>query len=71
LLDPETIPTWRTPRGMSIEIEHFQPRPGGTYRMVLSHAATEGAHGKSQANGDIINGQFAEILPDTRITEAV
>lgn len=39
--------------------------------MMLTNPDAEGAQAKSQANGNIIQGQFVEILPDTRIVEAV
>jgi len=37
LLDGEAMANWRPPAGMSARIEHFDPRPGGGYRMVLTY----------------------------------
>lgn len=70
LLDPETIPAWRAPKGMSARIEHFDPRPGGTYRMAL-HSSEGGAEGRSGGDADIIDGEFIEILAEERIIENV
>lgn len=71
LLDPETIPAWRAPRGTSIRIEQFEPRTGGTYRIVLTYPQAGDVPNQSHASVDTINGQFAEILPDERIVEIV
>lgn len=71
LLDPETIPSWRAPRGTSIRIEQFEPRTGGTYRMMLIYPQAGDDQERSHANATIIHGQFAEILPDAHIVEVV
>lgn len=71
LLDPETIPSWRAPRGTSIRIEQFEPRTGGTYRMMLTYPQAGDDQERSHANATIIHGQFAEILPDAHIVEVV
>jgi uncharacterized protein YndB with AHSA1/START domain len=34
-LDPETVMSWRPPGGMTAKIFHFDPRPGGGYRMAF------------------------------------
>jgi uncharacterized protein YndB with AHSA1/START domain len=71
LLDPETIPAWRAPKGMTARIEHFDPRPGGTYRLALEYPPESLGNGKFGSNADIVDGKFVEILPDERIVEAV
>lgn len=70
LLDPETIPAWRAPKGMNVRIEHFAPCPGGTYRMAFRSSA-DGAGRKSGNDADIIDGEFVEILAEERIIERV
>ncbi|MGN7931817.1 SRPBCC domain-containing protein [Sphingopyxis sp. 22461] len=69
LLDPETIPAWRAPKGMSARIEHFDPRPGGTYRMAL-HPSAGGTESKSGDDTNI-DVEFVEILAEERIIERV
>lgn len=71
LLDPETIPAWRAPKGMTARIERFDPRPGGAYRVVLQYSLDNPGSGKSGSNSDVVDGKFVEILPDERIVEAV
>lgn len=39
--------------------------------MILTRAGAERGRGKSQSSADVIHGQFAEILPDAQIVEAV
>ena len=36
LVDPEALTAWLPPGDMAGEIEHFDARPGGSYRMVLT-----------------------------------
>ncbi|MBB5707390.1 SRPBCC domain-containing protein [Sphingopyxis panaciterrulae] len=71
LLDPETIPSWRPPRGMAGRIEQFDPRPGGAYRMIFQYPHDDAARDKCASGAVIIDGQFIEILPDERLVEVV
>jgi uncharacterized protein YndB with AHSA1/START domain len=36
LVDPDALLSWLPPEGMRAEFEHFDLRPGGSYRMVLT-----------------------------------
>jgi uncharacterized protein YndB with AHSA1/START domain len=38
LVDPGALEVWLPPEGMSGRFERFEARPGGSYRMVLTHA---------------------------------
>nr|WP_089221421.1 SRPBCC domain-containing protein [Sphingomonas laterariae] len=69
-LDPEVIVKWRTPAGVRLRIHAFDARPGGGYRMELSHTATI-EQAKSTGYRDIVRARFIEILPDERLVEAV
>lgn len=40
LTDPRALVEWLPPQGMSGNFEHFDARPGGSYRMRLTYART-------------------------------
>lgn len=71
LVDPEALVEWLPPTGMRAEFERFDPRPGGSYRMVLTYEAADGAPGKSTADSDIVEARFLEIVPGDRVVQAV
>ncbi|BBD96954.1 ATPase [Sphingobium amiense] len=62
---------WRPPADMTARVEHFDPRPGGRYRMVLVYPDGSVSHGKSSEHEDVIDGRFVEIFPDERLVEEV
>ncbi|GGO08295.1 SRPBCC domain-containing protein [Saccharibacillus kuerlensis] len=71
-VDPDVLVRWLPPAGMSGRIERFEPQPGGSYRMVLTHKGTSGSfEGKSSSNTDIVEGKFVELVPGERIVQAV
>jgi uncharacterized protein YndB with AHSA1/START domain len=69
LIDPRALETWLPPDGMSGRIEHFDARPGGSYRMVLSY--DDAAGGKTTAGTDVVDVRFVEIAPGRRVVQAV
>lgn len=71
LVDPEALAAWLPPDGMSGRIEQFDPRPGGSYRMVLTYADASASHGKSSADSDIVEARFVDIVPGVRVVQAV
>lgn len=71
LIDPESLVTWLPPDGMSGEFEHFDVRPGGTYRLVLTYADASSAPGKSTADTDIVEARFVDVVPGVRVVQAV
>lgn len=60
--DPALLVHWLPPRGMSGRVEHFDPRPGGLFRLVLTYEDA-GHAGKSDAGSDIVAGQFVGMNP--------
>lgn len=54
---------------MTAEIETFDPRPGGAYRMAFIYLG-EGA-GKTSAKADVFDGRLVELVPDRKIVEQV
>ncbi len=71
LVDPEALTVWLPPEGMSATFEHFDARPGGSYRMVLTYADASGAPGKTTADSDIVEGRFVDIVAGARVVHAV
>lgn len=71
LVDPEALTVWLPPGGMSGRFEQFDPRPGGSYRLVLTYAEASAAPGKTTADSDVVEAEFIEIVPDVRVTQAV
>jgi uncharacterized protein YndB with AHSA1/START domain len=71
LVDPVALVSWMPPTGMTGRMERFDPRPGGTYRMVLTYTDSTGAPGKSTENSDVVDARFVEIVPGVRVSYAV
>jgi uncharacterized protein YndB with AHSA1/START domain len=71
LVDREALVEWLPPSGMTGRFDHFDARPGGSYRMVLTYTDPLALSGKTFADSDIIEGRFVEIEPDVRVVQAV
>jgi uncharacterized protein YndB with AHSA1/START domain len=71
LVDPEALMTWLPPGEMTGRFERFDARPGGSYRMVLTHPEGSGAQGKATTDSDIVEARFADIVPGERVIQAV
>lgn len=71
LVDPDALTEWLPPDTMSGTFERFDARPGGSYRMVLTYAAASTAPGKTNADSDVIEGRFIDIVPGVRVVQAV
>jgi uncharacterized protein YndB with AHSA1/START domain len=71
LIDREALEQWLPPTGMSGRFDHFDARPGGSYRLVLSYEDAAEGHGKTTSDSDVADVRFVEIQPDTRLVQAV
>ncbi len=71
LVDPEALSVWIPPGDMTASIERFDLRPGGSYRMVLTHAEDTPSRGKTTADTDVVDARFIEIVPDVRVVYSV
>ena len=71
LVDPKALIVWLPPAGMVGQIERFDLRPGGSYRMVLSYADPSASRGKSTPDSDVVEARFVEIVPGRRVAYAV
>jgi uncharacterized protein YndB with AHSA1/START domain len=70
LIDPQALLSWLPPSGMTGRFERFDPRPGGSYRLVLTYRESSGA-GKATSDSDIVEARFVDIVPDSRVVQAV
>ncbi|GAB3238742.1 SRPBCC family protein [Glycomyces halotolerans] len=71
LVDPEALVEWLPPDGMSGRFEWFDPRTGGSYRLVLTYADGSDAPGKATADSDVVDARFVEIVPGERVVQAI
>lgn len=71
LVDPAALAAWLPPTGMSGRFDHYDARPGGSYRMVLTYADPATAAGKTTADSDIVEAHFVEIVPGRRVVQDV
>ncbi|HYD12502.1 MAG TPA: SRPBCC family protein [Allosphingosinicella sp.] len=71
LTDPEALARWLPPSGMTAQLDRFDLRPGGGYRMTLVYEDAAGARGKSGADRDVVTVRFAAIAPERRLEQLV
>jgi uncharacterized protein YndB with AHSA1/START domain len=71
LVDAEALVAWLPPEGMTARFERFDPRPGGSYRLVLTYTDTAAASGKATPDSDIVEARYLDIVPDARVVQAV
>jgi uncharacterized protein YndB with AHSA1/START domain len=71
LVDQDALAAWLPPDGMTARFERFDPRPGGSYRLVLTYADASRAGGKATADSDIVEARYIDIVPDVRVVQAV
>src|SRR5437868_7898555 len=71
LIDRDALEAWLPPTGMTGRFERFDPRPGGSYRLVLTYADASAARGKSTAATDIVESRFVDLIPGVRVVQAV
>lgn len=56
---------------MTGELEHFDPRPGGSYRMTLTYFDAPASGGKTTADADVVAVRFVELVPPSLVVQAV
>lgn len=66
LTEPELLAVWLPPEGMTGSFEHFDLRPGGSYRMTLRYDDPVANAGKSGNGHDVVDGWFGGIVPGER-----
>ena len=71
LLDPAQLCEWLPPQGMTGRFERFDPRPGGSYRLVLTYEPGSSGAGKTKPDSDVVEARFVDIVTDARVVQAV
>lgn len=71
LTNADALTAWLPPEGMTGRFDHFEPRPGGTYRLILTYADASIGRGKTSAKTDIVEARFVDIVPGVRVVQAV
>lgn len=71
LVDRAALETWLPPGDMTGRFETFDPRPGGSYRLVLTYANPAESQPKSSEDSDVVDVRYLEIVPDDRVVQAV
>ncbi|ULE31402.1 SRPBCC domain-containing protein [Mycobacterium sp. IDR2000157661] len=71
MIDPQALVEWLPPSGMAGRFEHFDARPGGSYRMVLTYLDPPAGGGKSDPDSDVVEARFLEIESEERVVQAV
>ncbi|WP_221361138.1 SRPBCC domain-containing protein [Streptomyces beigongshangae] len=69
LMDPGSLEVWLPPDGMRGRVEHWDPRPGGGFRMVLTHLDATGSPGKTSDTTDVVDIGFADLVPSRRVVQ--
>jgi uncharacterized protein YndB with AHSA1/START domain len=71
LVDGDALLAWLPPVGMTARFDRFDGRPGGGYRMVLTHADASTAPGKTTADSDVVEARFVDMVPGVQVVQAV
>ena len=71
LVDEEALAAWLPPEGMTARFERFDPRPGGSYRLVLTYTDAATASGKATPDSDVVEARYVALVPGVRVVQAV
>jgi uncharacterized protein YndB with AHSA1/START domain len=71
LVDRDALIAWLPPEGMTARFERFDPRPGGSYRLVLTYVDPASAHGKATPEADVVEARYVDIVADLRVVQEV
>ena len=71
LVDEQALASWLPPEGMTASFERFDPRPGGSYRLVLTYTDPATASGKATPDSDIVEARYVALVPGFRVVQAV
>jgi uncharacterized protein YndB with AHSA1/START domain len=71
LVDPDALVAWLPPEGITGRFERFDARPGGSYRLVLTYKDARTGRGKANANSDVVESRFVDVVPGVRVVQQV
>lgn len=69
LVDPDLIPRWKVPRGMTCVVHRFDGREGGKVRVSLTYDDRSRA-GKTSGRTDTYHGRIVRLVPGKEVVEA-
>ena len=70
LIDAEAVRQWMVPDQMTSLIHSFDAREGGAFRITLTYEMPADT-GKTTPQSDTFHGRFVELVPDTKVVQAV
>ena len=70
-IDREAILRWLPPDGATANLEAFDARPGGAFRMTLVFDDANAPHGKTSKNSDTVDGRFVELESPRSIVQEI
>lgn len=70
LLDPSAVQHWMCPKGMTSQVDWFDAREGGTFRISLTYDMPTTA-GKTSAQTDSLQGRFVKLVLDEEVVQVV
>lgn len=70
-VDPIALASWLPPKGMRAKFERFDPKPGGSYRLVLTYVDASDSPGKATPDSDVVAARFVDLVPGVRVVQAV
>ena len=70
-VDPDALTAWLPPSGMTARFERFDPRPGGSFRLVLTYLDASGSPGKATAGSDVVEARYVDLVPGVRVVHEV
>ena len=56
---------------MRARFDRFDPRTGGSYRLVLTYADAGTGRGKATADSDVVQARFVSVEPGVRVMQEV
>jgi uncharacterized protein YndB with AHSA1/START domain len=68
ITNPELLPRWRVPEGMTMRIHEFEAREGGRFRISLTYTDAS-QQGKTEEHTDTYSGRFLDLVPGERVVE--
>lgn len=70
-VEAEQLLAWLPPSGMRANLDRFDARPGGSYRMVLRYDDPVSSPGKSGDGSDVVEARFVELVPGERVVQEI
>ncbi|QJW36589.1 SRPBCC family protein [Cellulosimicrobium protaetiae] len=70
-VDPDALAAWLPPEGMTGRFEHFDLRPGGSYRMVLAYDDPQADPGKTGDGTDVVDVAIVDLVPGRCVVQQV